>query len=197
MAIADRLRRQRAFDRLSEPPSKRRRLQPDKPAAPAAKPERTLSQPNFTERPIREQQAALNLTQFAKANDDLDLGGDRIENLTAALIAEAPTDVVESEPAVTPAKPAERVDSAKMAELSETADNAMNGQNGDSAENGETADDGETAETTVASAPTQAVKPSSRAANKAKQQSPLSKEERADLLLLQELIRRRLEGSTD
>jgi len=51
----------------------------------------------FTARPFLDQKTALTLVQFANQdkNDDLALGGDRVDKLVGALIAEAPADVVE------------------------------------------------------------------------------------------------------
>ncbi|KAK4497902.1 hypothetical protein PRZ48_010557 [Zasmidium cellare] len=54
-----------------------------------------LEQANFAKRPFNEQQLALNLAQFASDNQDLDLGGDQVQNLVGTLIAEAPSAVVD------------------------------------------------------------------------------------------------------
>ena len=45
-----------------------------------------LEQANFARRSFRDKQMALNLAQFASANEDLDLGSDRVENLVGTLI---------------------------------------------------------------------------------------------------------------
>ena len=52
---------------------------------------------SFTTRPFLDQKTALTLVQFANQdkNGDLALGGDRVDKLVGALIAEAPADVVE------------------------------------------------------------------------------------------------------
>lgn len=52
----------------------------------AAAAPRQLAQANFARRSIREQKMALNLAQFANANQDLDLGSDQVENLVGTLI---------------------------------------------------------------------------------------------------------------
>ncbi|KAK5097015.1 hypothetical protein LTR16_007314, partial [Cryomyces antarcticus] len=51
---------------------------------------------NMRKHSFAEQQTAMNLMQLAGQNADMDLGADRTTNLIAALIAEAPTDVVAS-----------------------------------------------------------------------------------------------------
>lgn len=51
-----------------------------------AAPKQPLLQETFENHPFVECQAALNLTQFAQANADLNLSSDQIENLIAALI---------------------------------------------------------------------------------------------------------------
>ena len=55
-----------------------------------------LYEMDFAQRPFDEQQLALNLAQFANDNQDLDLGGDEVQNLVGTLIAEAPAEVVQS-----------------------------------------------------------------------------------------------------
>ena len=52
----------------------------------AQQPPRQLDQANFARRSIQDQQAALNLAQFAHANKDLGLGRDQVENLVGVLI---------------------------------------------------------------------------------------------------------------
>ncbi|KAK1814732.1 hypothetical protein LTR12_010868 [Friedmanniomyces endolithicus] len=54
-----------------------------------------MRQANFARRSFAEKQLALNLAQFASANKDLVLGSDQVDNLVGALIAEAPSEVVE------------------------------------------------------------------------------------------------------
>ncbi|KAK5114509.1 hypothetical protein LTR62_002444 [Meristemomyces frigidus] len=54
-----------------------------------------LQQANFTRHSFDEQQVALNLAQFATANQDLDLGSDKVQDLVGTLIAEAPAEVVD------------------------------------------------------------------------------------------------------
>ncbi|KAK4982543.1 hypothetical protein LTR66_009217 [Elasticomyces elasticus] len=102
-----------------------------------------------------EQQAAINLAQFAQTNRDLGLGGGRVGTLAAALIAEAPENVV--------------------AQL-DHAGSAVNGVPSSST----------TTATTATEAP-----PSPPASEQPEQPSA---QERAVLLKLQEIIRRRLEG---
>jgi len=50
-----------------------------------------LKQANFAKRSFAEKQLALNLAQFADANNDLDLGKDQVENLVGALIVSRTT----------------------------------------------------------------------------------------------------------
>ncbi|KAK3674584.1 hypothetical protein LTR78_005670 [Recurvomyces mirabilis] len=79
---------------LQDHPDKRARLSTHHPPS-------ALQQANFARRPFAEQQLALNLAQFASANQDLDLGSDQVENLIGTLIAEAPTEIVDDYTAVT------------------------------------------------------------------------------------------------
>ncbi|KAK0873885.1 hypothetical protein LTR87_011815 [Friedmanniomyces endolithicus] len=58
-------------------------------------PPRIMQQANFARRSFAEKQLALNLAQFASANKDLELGSDQVDNLVGALIAEAPSEVVD------------------------------------------------------------------------------------------------------
>nr|POE77953.1 curved dna-binding protein [Quercus suber] len=101
-----------------------------------------LEQANFAKRSFSEKQMALNLTQFASANQDLELGKDQVENL-----AEAPSNVV---------------DEYLAAEDAEKAHSSTSG-----------------------------IPPSPPASEQPEQ---LSDAQRNELLMLQELIRRRLEG---
>ncbi|KAK3108032.1 hypothetical protein LTR53_017808 [Teratosphaeriaceae sp. CCFEE 6253] len=64
-------------------------------AQPAAYAPSALQQADFVRRSFVEKQLALNLAQFATANRDLDLGSDQVDKLVAALIAEAPSEVVD------------------------------------------------------------------------------------------------------
>lgn len=52
----------------------------------AAQAPRQLQQANFARRSFQEKQLALNLAQFANANKDLGLGGDKVEDLLGTLI---------------------------------------------------------------------------------------------------------------
>jgi len=51
-----------------------------------AKAPSALQQANFSRRSFVEKQLALNLAQFAGANNDLDFGRDQVENLVGTLI---------------------------------------------------------------------------------------------------------------
>ncbi|KAK0904175.1 hypothetical protein LTS16_018514 [Friedmanniomyces endolithicus] len=62
---------------------------------PRTAPPSVMQQANFARRSFAEKQLALNLAQFASANKDLELGSDQVDNLVGALIAEAPSEVVE------------------------------------------------------------------------------------------------------
>ncbi|KAK1077113.1 hypothetical protein LTR33_008358 [Friedmanniomyces endolithicus] len=62
---------------------------------PRTAPPSVMQQANFARRSFAEKQLALNLAQFASANKDLELGSDQVANLVGALIAEAPSEVVE------------------------------------------------------------------------------------------------------
>ncbi|EMC95572.1 hypothetical protein BAUCODRAFT_494698 [Baudoinia panamericana UAMH 10762] len=108
-----------------------------------------LHQANFLRRSFAEKQTALTLAQFASANNDLELGNDQVENLVVALIAEAPTEVVDEYRA------AEDAVAAKAKQSS-------------------------------------AIPPSPPNSDQTDQ---LSAEQRKELLMLQELIRRKLESS--
>ncbi|KAM3413925.1 hypothetical protein BST61_g10596 [Cercospora zeina] len=108
----------------------------------------TLAQANFAKRPFNEQQVALNLAQLARENKDLGLGEDQVQNLVGALIAEAPSAVVEE---IMAAEDAEKTKSAPS------------------------------------------VAPPSPPASE--QTAELTAEQRKELQILQELIRRRLESS--
>ncbi|KAF2862281.1 hypothetical protein K470DRAFT_256244 [Piedraia hortae CBS 480.64] len=55
-----------------------------------------LEYANFARRSFAEQQVALNLTQLAADDNNLNLGKSDVEDLTATLIAEAPREVLES-----------------------------------------------------------------------------------------------------
>ncbi|TKA45541.1 hypothetical protein B0A54_04080 [Friedmanniomyces endolithicus] len=110
-----------------------------------------MQQANFARRSFAEKQLALNLTQFASANKDLELGSDQVDNLVGALIAEAPSEVVEEFMA------AELAADAK-AESSATAEVPPSPPNSD-------------------------------------QTDLISGEQRRQLQMLQELIRRKLESS--
>lgn len=55
-------------------------------AAQTPNPPSALEQANFAKRSFNEQQIALNLTQFASENQDLNLGGDQVQNLVGTLI---------------------------------------------------------------------------------------------------------------
>ncbi|CAK3901221.1 Curved DNA-binding [Lecanosticta acicola] len=119
---------------------KRARLHPSAPSA--------LKRANFAKRPFNEKQVALQLAQFANNNQDLNLGGDQVENLVGTLIAEAPTEVVNEMMA------AEDVEMTKSV--------------------------------------SSAIPPSPPSSEQPEQ---LSAELRKELQVLQELIRRKLEGS--
>lgn len=80
MILADHQYRTRVQDYQVERLHKRMKLD-NATNAPSA-----LSQVNFTRRSIREQQTAISLAQFANANADIGLNGDRVENLVGALI---------------------------------------------------------------------------------------------------------------
>ena len=110
-----------------------------------------LGQANFARRSFRDKQMALNLAQFASANQDLDLGSDQVENLVGTLIAEAPIEVVD-EIVAGEAANAEKARSTSSA---------------------------------IPPSPPNSEKPDS-----------LSEKQRQELLVLQELIRRRLDGAT-
>ncbi|TKA83116.1 hypothetical protein B0A55_00907 [Friedmanniomyces simplex] len=111
-----------------------------------------MQQANFARRSFAEKQLALNLAQFAGANKDLDLGRDQVENLVGALIAEAPSEVVEEFMA---------------------AENAAD-------------------EKVRASVANKVIPPSPPNSD---QTDVISAEQRRQLQMLQELIRRKLEGS--
>ncbi|KAK4903396.1 hypothetical protein LTR27_000327 [Elasticomyces elasticus] len=115
----------------------------------ASAPPSAMQQANFARRSFAEKQLALNLAQFAGGNQDLEIGADQIENLVGALIAEAPSEVVEE---------------YKAAEAAE-----------------------EKAKSSVAVIP-----PSPPNSD---QTDTLSAEQRKELQMLQELIRRKLESS--
>lgn len=51
-----------------------------------SRPPRLLEKASFAKRPMNEQQAALNLAQFATDNADLNLGADQVQNLVGTLI---------------------------------------------------------------------------------------------------------------
>ncbi|KAK5137194.1 hypothetical protein LTR08_000699 [Meristemomyces frigidus] len=108
-----------------------------------------LQQANFSRRSFVEKQLALHLAQFASTNQDLDLGRDQVENLVGALIAEAPSAVVEE---YTAAEDAEKTKSSAAA---------------------------------IPPSPPQS-----------DQTDQLSAEQRRELEMLQELIRRKLESKT-
>ncbi|MCJ1340861.1 hypothetical protein MMC09_006157 [Bachmanniomyces sp. S44760] len=66
--------------------------------APAASPivaSAEAHQEAFHKRPFADRQVALNLAQMAHSNEELSVSTDQIENLVSALIAEAPTAVVD------------------------------------------------------------------------------------------------------
>ncbi|SMR53495.1 unnamed protein product [Zymoseptoria tritici ST99CH_1E4] len=122
-----------------------------------------LKEANFSSRPFNEQQIALQLTQFANTNKDLDLGADQVENLVGTLIAEAPPDVVQ------------QMMSAKTITTSATPDPAGKPKSSSSA---------------VPPSPPVSEQQTGVAAGEV-----ISEELRKELLALQELIRRRLEGN--
>ncbi|TKA72898.1 hypothetical protein B0A55_05346 [Friedmanniomyces simplex] len=115
-------------------------------------PPSAMQQASFARRSFAEKQLALNLAQFAGANKDLDLGRDQVENLVGALIAEAPSEVVEEFMA---------------------AENAAD-------------------EKVKASVANKVIPPSPPNSD---QTDVISAEQRRQLQMLQELIRRKLEGS--
>lgn len=141
---------------------------------------RTLEQVNFAQRPINEQQVALNLAQFATDNADLNLGSDKVQNLVGTLIvsllylsftlilisslqAEAPSEVVD-----------------KMMKSERKRQQAILTPPPHSATNPATHPTSMPVEGTAFNAP-------------ASQSEKLTADQRNDLLQLQELIRRRLE----
>lgn len=128
-----------------------------------------LEQANFAKRPFLEKQLALNLTQFASINADLELGKDRIENLVGTLIV---SDTLTSPrngsililPAIQAEAPPNVVDTIVATEDAEKARSS-----------------------------TSAIPPSPPASEQQPEQ--LTTMQRQDLMLLQELIRRKLEAS--
>ncbi|KAI9778113.1 MAG: hypothetical protein M1835_005003 [Candelina submexicana] len=81
-----------AFCTQTQKPAKRLKSEAKQQRAAEAAQARAKS--DLGKRPFREQQTALNLAQFARANHDIGLSPDRVENLVDSLIAEAPTEVV-------------------------------------------------------------------------------------------------------
>lgn len=119
----------------------------------------------FSQRPIQDQQAAMHLAQFASQNNDLDLGVDQVQNLVGALI------VSTRRPSTMPSTPANLFIQAEApAEVVKSMTDAAT-----------------QAASNSAAAPLSP--PSSE------QVEELSAEQRKELEMLQELIRRRLEGS--
>lgn len=131
----------------------------------AAEAPRQLAQANFARRSIRDQQMALNLAQFANANQDLDLGSDQVENLVGTLIV--------SHRIIHPVQLFANL-STQAEAPSEVVEEIMAGE------------DAEKARSSASAIPPSP--PSSE------QTDALSEAQRKDLLVLQELIRRKLDG---
>nr|POF15631.1 hypothetical protein CFP56_48825 [Quercus suber] len=126
-----------------------------------------LDRANFAKRSFSEQQVALNLTQFATANQDLDLGRDQVENLVGALIVSL---------GLLRSCPCMYTDIAFH--QAEAPSNVVNEYLA--------AEDAEKAQSSSSGIPSP---PASE------QPEQLSAKQRNELLMLQELIRRRLQGN--
>lgn len=135
------------------------------------RPPLTLEKDNFAKRSIHEQQVALNLAQFATSNADLNLGADQVQNLLGTLIAEAPSEVVD------------RIMLERQARACVTPPPQASGKS--------TALPAESVVPT-----TEAGASIAGAVDLTAEANALSAEERNQLQKLQELIRRKLEGSS-
>lgn len=142
-----------------------------------------LSQPNFIRRSIREQQTAISLAQFANANPDLDLGGDRVENLVGALIVSSPAMLrLVSCRSMTSTYP--------LSEMHKSTDTFLL-----QAEAPEQVIDDIAAGEGQNVTHTNGIKASPSPPNSQQQNKSLSPEQRKELEMLQELIKRKLQGA--
>jgi hypothetical protein len=133
----------------------------------AAEAPRQLSQANFARRSFRDQQMALNLAQFAHTNQDLDLGSDQVENLVGTLI-------VSRHQLARPCGRSKPNTSIQAEAPTEVVEEIMAGEDAEKARSASSA-----------------IPPSPPASE---QTDALSESQRKELLVLQELIRRKLDG---
>lgn len=138
-----------------------------------------LEQANFAKRPFNEQQIALNLAQFASENKDLDLGNDQVENLVGALI-------------VSPRRPLALAFSPYKATWQNDVSDDTNAVLQAEAPS-EVVDEMMAAEDAEKTKSASSVIPPSPPSSE--QTLELSPGQRRELHMLQELIRRKLEGS--
>lgn len=135
---------------------------------------RTLEQANFAKRPFNEKQLALQLAQFASDNQDLNLGFDQVENLVGALIVSPFT-----LPLTRASRPMTSVTVLILLSQAEAPSEVV-----DEMMAAEDVEKSKSASSAIPPSP-----PSSE------QPEQLSTEQRKELQLLQELIRRKLENS--